>query len=59
MWQNAPARWPFIRGPRDNGAFADRVLFSPPALTEYLFDSQCDYYAAVEQTMRIENELSE
>jgi len=55
--RSALARWPFLRLPKREDGFADRLLLGLPELTDYLFESDLDYETAVEQVDQVEQGL--
>jgi hypothetical protein len=55
--QSARSRWPFLRSPRQGDVYSERLLLALPELTEYLFDTDAEYWAAVEQSELVESEL--
>ena len=55
--QSALSRWPFLRSPRQSDVYSDRLLLSPPELTDYLFDNDTDFEIALVQNGLVESEL--
>ncbi len=55
----AQTAWPFIRSPRRSTEYDNRVLFAAPELTDYLFEDDANYEAALEQCHQLRSELPE